>query len=134
MSVTWYSSNAGMQKAIRSKTFNKFELVVLDNDEQSNYFKLINGIETKMDVQIAFQKNGITTTTKETLLPDTKYKLHDDKILINSLKSKKTEQKITPQLIQRLDSLGIKYDEVLCKVCSGKVKKASYHIIEVVEE
>ena len=95
------------------------------------YYKLIDAIDTPTRINVAKSENGVTRYGHTTLQPGKKYELGDDEVFIRSLKAAKVEKSHSAALIEALESNKIHYDVKTCPSCGGRVKKVSYHIVEV---
>ncbi|MBO0467857.1 hypothetical protein JZO73_09975 [Enterococcus plantarum] len=100
----------------------------------SKYFKLIRAIDTITTLNVASQKEGVTTYSHVRLKPGEKYELGDDKVFNQSLQNIQIERPYSQQLVKELMSLGVEYTESACKSCGGRIKKISYAAVEIIEE
>lgn len=79
--------------------------------------------------------NGKEIVTYNNFLPLSPGKVYesDDKAMLNWLKAYKRRVRHTPQLEQALKSHDVPYELEVCSGCGGKVRKISYHVVEVFE-
>ena len=57
----------------------------------------------------------------------------DDEAMLNFFKAYKRKVRYNADLEANLKANGVPYEIEYCKVCSGKVKKISYQVVEVME-
>lgn len=57
----------------------------------------------------------------------------DDEAMLNFFRQYKRKVRWTPQIEEALKSADVPYELEWCKVCSGKVKKISYRVVEVMD-
>lgn len=62
----------------------------------------------------------------------------EDPVVIDFIKGKigdvREKSLQTPQLLQELDSLGVKYEKTYCRSCSGSKPSLRYNPFEILEE
>lgn len=66
------------------------------------------------------------------LTPGVEYET-DDEALITFFKGYKRKVRYNSQLEQALKANNVPYEIEYCKSCGGKIKKISYHLVEVTE-
>lgn len=96
------------------------------------YFKLIDGIDTAMTLNVVRAENGVSVYSHIRLSPGEKYELNEDDLFIQSLKQAKVERRYSKQLELQLKTAGIDYTETICKSCGGKTTRLSYSIVEII--
>lgn len=98
------------------------------------YFKLIDGIDTAMTLNVVRNEGGTAVYSHLRLIPGTKYDLGDDELFIRSLNQAKAERRYSKQLADQLEAAGVVYTETRCKSCGGKTTRLSYFVIEIIDE
>ena len=87
--------------------------------------------------QVAVTKtiNGKEIVTYNNYLPLSPGKVYEtkDEAMINWLKAYKRKVRYTSQLESALKANDVPYEVELCSSCGGKIRKISYHVIEVFE-
>ena len=97
------------------------------------YYKLIDPITVPKNLNLAGMENGLLRYRVIRLIPGKKYKIPEDRTLLNELKNVTETEKYSEAKEAALKRCGIPYETVYCKSCGGRVKKLKYHIVEVVE-
>lgn len=64
------------------------------------------------------------------LVPGKEYE-SDDTAMLEWLKAYKRKEKYSPQLESALKANDVPYEVEMCRSCGGKVKKITYHMVEV---
>lgn len=99
--------------------------------KMSRYYKLIDPIETTTTLNIAKRENGAVKYQHIKLDPGEKYELCDDEVFINSLQNAKVQKRYSKDLVTKLKSFGVPYEETSCSSCRGRIKKISYRVVEI---
>lgn len=77
-------------------------------------------------------KTIISYTNTLRLVPDKVYKT-DDEAMLKYLEAYKVEPRYTAEIERALKENNVPYELVYCKSCGGRIKKISYHPVEVEE-
>lgn len=75
----------------------------------------------------------VTWSNSIRLVPGKLYET-DDKAMIDFFRSYKRDVRYNADLENRLKAYDVPYEIKYCKVCSGRVKKISYRVVEVIDE
>lgn len=75
-------------------------------------------------------RDVVTYSNYIRLVPGVEYQT-DDEAMINFLRNHKVKVRYNAELEQALRQNKVPYDVEMCKSCGGKVKKISYHPVEV---
>ena len=116
-------------KEMRAVSAGRVGSFKLDETKAKSYFKLYDLVKSQ-------QKKLIQTTDRSyqyvTLNPGKHYKLLDDVMMAQITEKFKEKRKYSIELERTLKDAGISYKTIICKTCSGKVKKIEYDTVEVV--
>ena len=101
-------------------------------------YKLNNAEKVQVTINnVAVTKviNGkpIVTYSNYIRLTPNKVYTTDDEAMLNFFKAYKRKVRYNADLEANLKANGVPYEIEWCKVCSGKVKKISYQVVEVME-
>lgn len=77
-------------------------------------------------------KSVVTYSNYIRLVPGKTYET-DDEAMLNFFKAYKRKVRYNAELEQALKANNVPYELELCRSCGGKVKKISYHMVEVME-
>lgn len=97
------------------------------------YYKLIDAIDTPVNLNVVTRENGVTAYKRMRLNPGKKYAIPDDKTLFQSITEATTRIRYSEAFIKALDDCHARYEVKMCPSCGGRVKKIEYHLVEVVE-
>lgn len=75
-------------------------------------------------------RNIVTYSNYIRLVPNVIYET-DDEAMLNFLKGYKVKIRYNAELVRALEQNGVPYEIEYCKSCGGKIKKISYHPVEV---
>lgn len=132
--VTWFDSLEERNAFLKQNGRHEFELQEASKNAKQ-YLKLLDIIEEKTQIDVYSKLDSGTLLYGYVILdPKKKYAIPDDKILLESLKTKTIQKRYDSTMEALLKQADVPYEIKRCSSCGGRIQKLFYKPIVVVEK
>jgi len=124
--ITWFGSNEERNSYLRQNGAYSFELEEA-TDSDKEYMSLLDVIDSKTQIDVYSRSScGRIVFGYVIMEPNKKYKLPENKTLLESLKTKQIQKRYTEDIENALKEAGVDYQVRYCTSCGGRARKIFY--------
>lgn len=129
--VTWFDSLEERNTFLKQNGRHEFLLKETDK-KATEYLKLLDIIEEKTQIDVYSKLDSGTLLYGYVILePKKKYAIPDDKVLLESLRTKTIQKRYDSTMEALLKQAKVPYEVKRCSSCGGRIQKLFYKPIVV---
>lgn len=131
--VTWFDSLEERNAFLKQNGRHEFALEEAEKNAKQ-YLKLLDVIEEKTQIDVYSRLDSGTLLYGYVVLePKKKYKIPEDKVLLEALRNKTIQKRYDSTMEEILKGAKIPYEVKKCNSCGGRIQKLFYKPVIVVE-
>lgn len=131
--VTWFDSLEERNAFLKQNGRHEFALEEAAKNAKQ-YLKLLDVIEEKTQIDVYSKLDSGTLLYGYVVLePKKKYKIPEDKVLLEALRNKTIQKRYDSTMEEILKGAKIPYEVKKCNSCGGRIHKLFYKPVIVVE-